>query len=279
MKYRYLSLLLCVFPATVLAQSMPSGVCSYRATGNPACIQSAPNVAAWQKLKTDVENGKLNSPTINQRSITTAPLQQSDVDAVNGVLGIHADGGVTVSGPVGTPAGTFGAPQSGSNLGTGSQTYFAPDPVFQGSAVIQGNAPLLRFRSVFSPNNFTIWQDQSGAANFSVNNPTSGAINLFGHNVNIGGSSAGAVLGFYGGGAMGPMEEWQASDGQGYLQTNGYNLNLSAGTGRLVFGSPIQVGTSSFTADITKCGSLSGAKGCLIFRDPAGNESYAPAFQ
>jgi len=178
-----------------------------------------------------------------------------------------------------TPAGTFNEPQSGSNLGVGSQTYLAPNQVIQGSLSIRGDAPIIHLHSFLRPNMFDIWQDGSGAGNISVNDPIFGALNLYAHNVNIGGSSAGAVLDFYGGGSAPAMAMWQGSDGQGFIQTLGYNLNLSAGTGWIYFASPIQMSSGAIISDTTKCGSLSGAKGCISFRDAQGAVSYAPYFQ
>lgn len=178
-----------------------------------------------------------------------------------------------------SPAGTFNAPQSGSSLGVGSMTYLAPNQTIQGSATIVGNAPIIHLHSSLNPNNFDIWQDASGAGNLSVNDPILGRLNLYAHNVNIGGSSAGAVLDFYGGGGNTPLAMWQGSDGQGYIQSYGFNLNISSGTGWTYFNSTIQIGSGSLISDTTKCGSLSGAKGCLTFRDSTGTVSYAPYFQ
>ena len=113
MKYRYLSLLLCVSPATVLAQSMPSGICSYMATGNPSCIQSAPNVAAWQKLKTDVTSGTLTNPSITGG---TSSLHSLVTPVLNGALQVANEATLAA-----LPAASFSAVTTVSRAG-----YFSP---------------------------------------------------------------------------------------------------------------------------------------------------------
>lgn len=201
-------------------------------------------------------------------------LQAAKLDVVNGTAT-----GLTVTQGLQTPSGAFSTPQSGSSLGIGAQTYLAPNPVVQGSFTVQANAPIIRLQSALTPNRFELWESPDGAGNLSVNNAQRGVINLFAHNVNIGGTGSGAEVDYYGGGIMGPMKQWQGADGQGWIQVPDYNLNLSAGSAWIVIGSTIQVSGSAFTVDITKCGNLPNTKGCLMFRDPAGNMSYVPAFQ
>lgn len=48
------------------------------------------SVAAWLGKKTDTQNGRLQNPVINQRSITTGPLQLSDVGSSLGVAALDA---------------------------------------------------------------------------------------------------------------------------------------------------------------------------------------------
>ena len=268
---------------------------SYQQTGNPADIVSSPEVAEAIGAKVNAVNGQAQNlqiqggtqtvtPAQNDNSTTianTAYADRASQAAVSGKIDkVNGTGqNLTVTEAFTTPSGTFNKPQSGSNLGVGAQTYLAPNQVIQGSLSIRGDAPIIHLHSFLRPNMFDIWQDGSGAGNISVNDPIFGALNLYAHNVNIGGSSAGAVLDFYGGGSAPAMAMWQGSDGQGFIQTLGYNLNLSAGTGWIYFASPIQMSSGAIISDTTKCGSLSGAKGCISFRDAQGAVSYAPYFQ
>ncbi|WP_408735353.1 hypothetical protein, partial [Gluconobacter albidus] len=48
------------------------------------------SVAAWLEKKADTQNGRLQNPVINQRSITTGPLQLSDVGSSLGVAALDA---------------------------------------------------------------------------------------------------------------------------------------------------------------------------------------------
>ncbi|MBF0892068.1 hypothetical protein HKD28_11715, partial [Gluconobacter sp. LMG 1744] len=76
-------------PCSAFAQSMPLWK-SYTQTGNIRdIVLSAGNdnsVAFWLGEKADTQNGRLQNPVINQRVLTTGPLQMSDIDT-NYVLG------------------------------------------------------------------------------------------------------------------------------------------------------------------------------------------------
>lgn len=80
-------------PVSALAQSMPAWK-SYMQTGNAADIVPSAgtddSVAAWLAKKVDTQNGTMQNPTINQRAITTGPLQMSDIGAASGVAGTDA---------------------------------------------------------------------------------------------------------------------------------------------------------------------------------------------
>ncbi|MBF0889795.1 hypothetical protein HKD19_14830, partial [Gluconobacter sp. LMG 1745] len=76
-------------PCSTFAQSMP--LCkSYTQTGNIRDIapstENDNSVAFWLGKKADTQNGRLQNPVINQRVLTTGPLQMSDIDT-NYVLG------------------------------------------------------------------------------------------------------------------------------------------------------------------------------------------------
>ncbi|KXV51710.1 hypothetical protein AD945_00015, partial [Gluconobacter albidus] len=96
MKMRLFSLTLSVMlvaSSSAFGQSMPAWK-SYAQTGNPKDIVpsagSDVSVAAWLGKKADTQNGRLQNPVINQRSITTGPLQLSDVGSSLGVAALDA---------------------------------------------------------------------------------------------------------------------------------------------------------------------------------------------
>ncbi|MBS1020525.1 hypothetical protein JK207_00550 [Gluconobacter cerinus] len=263
MKRLVLSLALLASPAIAFGQSVPAGVCSYTQTGNPSCILQSTDVAGWQKAKTDVDGGTSHNQNLDAPSVSGGKIDQSDVTAKS----------------LQTPAGSFNQPQAGGQLGAGSVTFPSPDQKVQGSLEVgMSNAPIIRLHSLIAPNLFTIWLGGDGNGNLALNSDFA-SFNMFAHTINFGGTKFGAVANFYGSGNYGPYAIWQAETGEGWMVSPNANLHISAGNAWIILHSLVQVSSQSFITDTSKCGSLAGAAGCLVFRAPDGTQTYAPSFQ
>jgi len=90
--------------------------------------------------------------------------------------------GCTVGGGLQTDSLAFNAPLSGSNLGTGSATWLAPNPTVQGVLTVQALSPMWQLRSVFSPNQLKGWINYSGNAFLS----SDGTLSLYGKIIELG---------------------------------------------------------------------------------------------
>ncbi|WP_406586813.1 hypothetical protein [Asaia lannensis] len=179
-----------------------------------------------------------------------------------------------------TGAGQFDTPQSGAMLGDGSNTLPVPDGVFQSSITVQNSDVVtVNLHAITAPNTISFSQDPVGNASINTNSP-SASFNVTAHTITFHGpNNTGTVLNLYGANALDPFVLWQTPTGEAWMKSPNQPLHITAGTAPIILHSVIQVDATTYTVDVTKCGSLSGAKGCFIYHDPSGVATYAPAFQ
>ena len=277
MKKIFICAALFLTPSLSYAQSMPTWK-SYLTTGNTADIVpsagTSDSVAAWLAKKIDTNNGVATNLTIHSGSISSAVL----------INGLTADSFLqkTADGILNLPYATYGAPLSGSSLGTGAFSFIAPDPHIQGSMTLTAMAPIIHLTPVNAYSSFDIWADQSGNAQFSTGRSGAGfGFYSSGGTFDFHGTATGnsAQINLYGYGNATPASIWQDSAGGLYMtpgSTNGSTSIYANGTGGVsVYSGTFQLhGTSG--AQMQFYGSSSSDHG-TIWQDAALNMNVSTA--
>lgn len=261
--------------ATFPANTTPAWK-SYMATGNTADIVSSPTVAAAIGLKVDATSGQslnqtLQTPTITGGTATGVTINSGILDDKTTIAGKLVSGIVTLNsdGYLDLPYATYGAPLSGSSMGTGAFSFIAPNPTIQGGATFVGMSPIIHLTPVNAYSSFDIWADQSGNAQFSTGRPGAGySFYTSGGTFDFHGAASGnsAQINLYGYGNATPASIWQDSAGGLYMtpgSTNGSTSIYANGTGGVaVYSSTLQLhGTSGsqlqfFGASTTSHGTI-----------------------
>lgn len=202
---------------------------SYMQTGNVGDIVSSPTVANAIGDKVDATNGQAQGINIHAGFIDATT--QINGKAASLLLQLNDAGLLSL------PYATYGAPLSGSNLGTGAFSFIAPNPTIQGSLGIVGMSPIIHLRPINAYSSFDIWADQNGNAQFSTGRKGAGySFYTSGGSFDYHGTGEGdsARINLYGYGNASPASIWQDSAGGLYIapgSANGSTSIYANGTG------------------------------------------------
>ncbi|MBS1091039.1 hypothetical protein JK208_05390 [Gluconobacter sp. Dm-74] len=213
----------------------------------------------------------------------------NDANTANNNAFTCSRNGYTVTGcsfaaPLTTSAGTFGSPAAGDVLGLWPNLYFAPNPNFSGTLTIAGAAlPTLNLKSTSANVASAIYQGTDGALNLQPNGAGAGT-NVFnaGSSFYVHDSVGSAQINMLAAGQSNPVTIWQDTQGNAWFSptaTNADNTIVANGTGTLYLNANSIQFNNPFLSDISKCGNISGATGCLEVKNDGGDLGYIPWFK
>jgi len=195
----------------------------------------------------------------------------------------YAVSGCSFTAPLTTSAGTFGGPATGDVIGLWPNLTFAPSPTMSGTLTITNAAlPTLNLKSTSASTAAAIYQGSDGALNLQPNNSGSNT-NVYqaGGSFYVHDSTGSAVVNMLANGQSVPFSIWQDTQGNGWVSPSADNADLTLvakGNGTLYLnGNAVEL-NNPFLSDPTKCGSITGATGCLEIKNDGGALGYVPWF-
>ncbi|BCZ75904.1 hypothetical protein [Acetobacter phage phiAX1] len=252
---------------------------------NPAITGTNPS---FQLQDTSTSNDTARWQFINYQGTFQLNAVNDANTANNNAFTCSRDGytvtGCSFTAPLTTSAGTFGSPASGDVLGLWPNLYFAPNPNFNGTMTVGGSSlPTINLKSTSVNTASAIYQGTDGALNFQPNN--SGAnTNVYqaGGSFYVHDSQGSAIINMLANGQSQPFSIWQDTQGNGWLSPSADNADttiVAKGNGTVYLnGNAIQF-NNPFLSDISKCGNISGATGCLEVKNDGGDLGYIPWFK